>query len=363
MTIIRVARHDESMVVRPLTATDVLDALPTGVYTVPNQTVADALPLPEHVMGVVTTSSLVENAYRQKQTFAALEVPRTYTRYKDGSGWHEWLPDTFSPVRLTAENSTSWDALPDGVYWTDLAAVQTGLGLPARVGWIQKMSHPTLAYGWAQMVEWTNGGTPKTWAAQRASAGWQGWLLDETGSGGSGGEIGDRVSHLWMEDAPGTDKNLLQIEHYGDGSGKPNGQTYGIDLHNYPGAQQAIVIHQYSNKREAIRLDNTDSNAGIYINNTQNLNLNPGKTGQGAAFLKFHPYNMDDFLNFAYLDDDLTWRNDGTGKTWSFQSAEGDVLKIKNAAGEVVASINQAGDITSAQMTSLESRVSALENK
>ena len=82
--------------------------------------------------------------------------------------------------------------------------------------------------------------------------------------------------------------SVINIDHRADGSGKTGvgaGQTYALDIHNYPGATRAMVVHQYSSVAEAIRLDNTGSKAMIRIVNTENQTLNPGGDGTGEPII------------------------------------------------------------------------------
>lgn len=174
----------------------------------------------------------------------------------------------------------------------------------------------------------------RQWSRTKTTV-WSGWS-------GPAGNVPGRAHKLMLADSAGAAGHLVQLDHYANGSGESGGQTYGLDIHNFNGARQAMVIHQYSNAREAFRLDNTGTNAGIYINNTQNLNLNPGSSGADAPFLKLHPYNMGNFLDFAYLMGDLTFKNDST-RTWSFQSKTGPIAQMKNAAGSVVGEFDQQG--------------------
>lgn len=69
-------------------------------------------------------------------------------------------------------------------------------------------------------------------------------------------------------------KSLVYIEHYGAGTAG-SVQTYGIDIHNYPGAKSGLVLHQYSNNGPVLWVDNTDVAPSIRINNTNNAVLNP----------------------------------------------------------------------------------------
>lgn len=182
---------------------------------------------------------------------------------------------------------------------------------------------------------------------------------------GEHGNLGNSIKQLRLEDGVLSSGNLVQIEHHANGSGSPTGQTFGIDIHNYRGARQALVIHQYSAEREAVRIDNTDENASVYINNTENRNYNPGRGGRDAPFLKLHPFNMGNFAAFAYLLDDLTFLDDGTEKGWKFRTTTlgAPIVEFVDADGRTVASISQDGDFVSSEMSALKRRVAHLETQ
>jgi hypothetical protein len=99
-------------------------------------------------------------------------------------------------------------------------------------------------------------------------------------------EVGDTGQNtVYLEDAYEHTGHIVSIRHFGSNSGQANAQTYGIDISNRPGASRALLIHQYSNLTEAVRIDNTDNKAAIRVVNTENQVLNPGRTGSGDAFL------------------------------------------------------------------------------
>lgn len=81
--------------------------------------------------------------------------------------------------------------------------------------------------------------------------------------------------------------SVFNIDHWGNGTGNTRspGQTYGLDIHNFPGAERALVIHQYSSVSPAVHLDNTGNKPMVEIHNTQNNVINPGSDGTGDYFL------------------------------------------------------------------------------
>ncbi|MDQ0620092.1 hypothetical protein [Arthrobacter globiformis] len=93
-----------------------------------------------------------------------------------------------------------------------------------------------------------------------------------------------RINFSDTKDAKGS---VFNIDHWGTGAGntKSPGQTYGLDIHNFPGAERALVIHQYSSVGPAVHLDNTGSKPMVEIHNTQNNVINPGSDGTGDYFL------------------------------------------------------------------------------
>ena len=57
------------------------------------------------------------------------------------------------------------------------------------------------------------------------------------------------TKRLQLTDTANAKGSVINIEHYGDGTNPEsyNGQTFGLDIHNNPGANIGIVFHQYSN--------------------------------------------------------------------------------------------------------------------
>lgn len=93
------------------------------------------------------------------------------------------------------------------------------------------------------------------------------------------------------EDLVAAKGSVINIDHRGDGTGNVGspGQTYGVDIHNFPGARSALVIHQYSQSNPAFLLDNCGNQPAIEINNTANEALAPGTDGTGD-FLRFRDH-------------------------------------------------------------------------
>ena len=128
---------------------------------------------------------------------------------------------------------------------------------------------------------------------------------------------------------PESKGSVVNIDHYGDGSGNTSsspGQTYGVDIHNYPGSKSALVIHQYSSVERAVTIDNTGSAPAIEINNTQNKVLNPGSDGTGDFFML-----RDHGAMAMRLDKDLVFRIGGT-KTPTFIHTAAKALSVQAAA-------------------------------
>lgn len=114
----------------------------------------------------------------------------------------------------------------------------------------------------------------------------------------------EKQSHL---DTAGASDSQIAVEHYGDGSGGSGNQTYGIDIHNNPGARQALVLHQYSNVAAALHIDNTDTNSAITIVNTNNPTRNPGGAPSGTSA-------TGNFLNFTNTSGTPMFRVLGRGE-------------------------------------------------
>ncbi|MDQ0620090.1 hypothetical protein QFZ33_004114 [Arthrobacter globiformis] len=123
--------------------------------------------------------------------------------------------------------------------------------------------------------------------------------------------------------------SVVNVNHYGDGTGNTAspGQTYGLDIHNYPGSQSALVIHQYSSLARAIALDNTGTQPMVEIHNTQNLVLNPGSDGTGDFILL-----RDHGTAVFRIDKDLVFRLGGT-KVPTFLHTAAKALSVQTASG------------------------------
>ncbi|MDO5534109.1 MAG: pyocin knob domain-containing protein [Propionibacteriaceae bacterium] len=336
-----------------------LDSLTTpGLYRIASSTIATAMGGPEassmdvEVVNVSTDAGTIPVqtaiAHWSSGNYGSPAGMRLYVRRRSTSGWSPW-GQPFGPgdntvrfMRLLAETDHLDNLTTPGIYGIPGTPVATAVGAP-EIGAQTVMVIPLGSSLTAQVVHTGsvhNANSPRTWYRIKATA-WTGWT-------GPQGNMPGTPDLLHFQDRPGQTGHIVKLNHYGNGSGQEQGQTYGIDISNWPGARQAIVVHQYSNAREAVRIDNTDTDAGIYINNTQNLNRNPGRNGQGAPFLKFHPYNMGNFLDYAYLMDDLGFVNDTT-QTWSFKAKNGPIVQFKNAAGAVVAQVDQGGTWTGKQ--------------
>ncbi len=347
------AVNDLSMAVI-MTESDHLDNATTpGIYRINTAAIATAVGAPEatsmdvRVLSGPGTAIPIQIAmlHYTSGNWGSSSGMRLYVRRRSATAWTGW-GQPFGPadnslrfMRNLAESDHLDNLTTPGYYSIPSTAVATAVGAPEPI--LSTVLVIPLGVGLtAQTVTTGNlsgGRGVRIWNRVKSTA-WSGWT-------GPAGNVPGHSHKMMLEDGPGAPGHLIQLDHYANGSGAGNGQTYGIDIHNYDGARQAVVIHQYSDAREAFRLDNTDSNAGIYINNTENLSLNPDGTGEGAPFLKFHPYNMGNFLDFAYLMDDLTFVNDTT-KTWSFQAKTGPITQWKNADGVVVAEVTQDGTFT-----------------
>src|SRR5699024_8752358 len=111
------------------------------------------------------------------------------------------------------------------------------------------------------------------------------------------------VPTLRLADTESHKSHVVNIQHYAQTG---NGQTYGINVANLPGAASAFVIHQYSRANPSVQIDNTDIGASIYIKNTQNQHMNPGGSGTGP-FIQLKPFSEPS--STLMLLDNLTWRN------------------------------------------------------
>lgn len=131
---------------------------------------------------------------------------------------------------------------------------------------------------------------------------------------------------LDFKDIPDAKGSVINIDHRSTGAGSINGQTYGVDIHNYPGAKSALVIHQYSSVERAVTIDNTGTAPAIEINNTQNKVINPGSDGTGDYLML-----RDHGVMAMRLDKDLIFRIGGT-KTPTFIHTAAKALSVQVAA-------------------------------
>lgn len=161
------------------------------------------------------------------------------------------------------------------------------------------------------------------------------------------------TQRLQFIDVAGAKGSVLNFTHRGDGSGTTDGQSYGVDIHNMPGAKSAVVVHQYSAVSPAVWIDNTDSGAAVRIKNTENQTLNPGKNGSGARFVEFLPYNdtgsfsIDDGLNFsnssAKIPNFFTALNQSALQVQKTGTGSGSAFRVINSGTGVGAKIDQNG--------------------
>jgi len=92
----------------------------------------------------------------------------------------------------------------------------------------------------------------------------------------------DITKRLEFEDTASAKGSVINIEHWGDGTGSPNNQAFGFDLHNNPGSSTGVVVHQYSNST-AVKLDNTGTGPSFVICQTNNPVRNPSSVEDTAA--------------------------------------------------------------------------------
>lgn len=122
-------------------------------------------------------------------------------------------------------------------------------------------------------------------------------------------------------DEAGANGSLVDVEHNGDGSGNA-GQTYGLDIHNNPGARSAFVIHQYSSVQAAVQIDNTDSNSAVLIKNTNNTTKNPAGAASGTSA-------SGNFFRCIGTDGTPYWTLMGRGEIFSTPPADATAHAIE----------------------------------
>jgi hypothetical protein len=144
---------------------------------------------------------------------------------------------------------------------------------------------------------------------------------------------------------------LVYIEHYGDGTNSdvPD-QAYGLDIHNWPGAQQGVVVHQYSSNGPAVQIDNTDSDTAFRIKNAINLDNNPGSPGGGTGdYVQFR--SVDNVTRFVVRDagavavvlrsDEITYPG-----LWITNPAAVRGIRVQQSGAQTAVSIEAAAGAT-----------------
>lgn len=115
-------------------------------------------------------------------------------------------------------------------------------------------------------------------------------------------------------DAGGPFTRAIAVEHYNDQVG-----GYGVDIHQYSGAQTGLVLHNYSTN-VACQIDGTKTAPLLVLNNSFNPTTSPGTVGQGS-FIVFSGFNgtqsmssekftlgeLSQDLKFIGYDDDFPW--------------------------------------------------------
>lgn len=133
---------------------------------------------------------------------------------------------------------------------------------------------------------------------------------------------------LDFKDSVGSRGSMINIDHRANGTGNVvnPGQTYGIDIHNFPGARSALVIHQYSSHDRALTIDNTGAAPSIEINNTRNDVINPGSDGTGD-FLTLRDHGA----MAMRIDKDLVFRM-GSTKVATFVHTSAKALSVQTSS-------------------------------
>lgn len=169
---------------------------------------------------------------------------------------------------------------------------------------------------------------------------------DSATSGISASLASGDISRVFQADSVSNTRNVFEQDHYGTG--------YSVDIQNMPGANSAIVVHNYSDE-EAVIIDNCDNENALEINNTINLNITPDNIAKGN-FLSVAPWD-DNYRKRWYLSlaDDLTWRND-TAHPISFQRVndvtpdlrpqDNIAFQVKDESGTVTARVFSSGAIS-----------------
>ena len=167
--------------------------------------------------------------------------------------------------------------------------------------------------------------------------------------------------------------SLISILHNGSGGT----QTYGLDIHNYPdsssaptagtGAHSALAIHQYSDRDQAVQIDQVRSGGMLILRLTHNEVLATGEHGTGpyidfVGYTAGKPYPANNPVLMGRLEGGtpgtpLTFSSKETDTPWAFRSdSTAPSLKLSQSNAGVALSVLSSnaslGGITIAQSSS-----------
>lgn len=302
-----------------------LDDVPEGVYFADNVSLSNSLGLPvTHGLLRVNRGS---GAYGMATMTPWHDPTDEWVSERGGSGWGTWRKRDWGVTEQLRDEWAALDEVPDGVFFVDSTAEQSRLGLPAAHGTLEvRTAKP---FGLAIFKGWDEAG--RTWVSERQTIGWRDW----------------KPERLKLVDATTNSRNVIEVDHYGSG--------YGLDIQNYPGAEAAVVLHNYTGDGEAVIIDNCDNQPAVSIYNTINTGITPNNIAKGD-FIQFSPWSdIQRKVWKARLTNDLTLKND-TEHPLSLQrvdealvgsrTQDDIVLQIKDKAGAVTASIHSDGRVS-----------------
>ncbi|WP_404291531.1 pyocin knob domain-containing protein [Glutamicibacter arilaitensis] len=313
--------------------TMVWDALPDGWYFNDQAQLQSVWNLPVQVGDIRKGSHPAGYGYAEMKEWA--QPNREWINRRTTNGWQGWEPkpgggggDGVTIGVLIAQQNM--DVLEDGWWEAPNNGVAQSLGFPGNLQGFLLQSGNNRQYTNSKGVFTQTKNTSGVWGVWSQAGVVDGYtpLQPPTGL-------------PWLqEDAPGSSVTFIDQDHHGQG--------YAINTQNWPGATTAWVLHQYSNARSAMIIDNCRSQPSIQINNTQNSSITPDYKGDGDFFMLGPWDDAGNYSRWFRLTNELEFMND-TRKTPSFNQVwgTGDILEFK-LNGVVVAKIKRNGHFVTA---------------
>lgn len=167
----------------PLSSSDDLDTITSGVYSVWSGPVAAALGLPGAIQGIIEVYSWGESGGVQVFRPRTFDMQRIWQRTQLSDGWDPW--ERVDGGKLDATGSTltagdNLDTLANGFYSVWSGATAEALGLPTGLLGDLSSWRWGAAGGYQQWV--VRSSTPSVWIRVSLSGGWTDWQRIDAGA-------------------------------------------------------------------------------------------------------------------------------------------------------------------------------------